>query len=177
MTTTPRETTGGTFRIFTFKDGLLSKIAHDLQISAPEFRVTVEGEALHAEVALNTLVVDGAVKAGRLCPDTLSAKDKREILQNLARDVLELSRYPRARFEGAAAEQGDGSLSVSGALELHGQRRPLCFGLQRVDERLCGRFSLRPSAWGIKPFKALMGALKVQDRVDVALDLDPLSAP
>jgi hypothetical protein len=35
--------------------------------------------------------------------------------------------------------------------------------------RLVGELELAPSQWGIKPFRALGGTLKVQDRIRVAV--------
>lgn len=52
-----------------------------------------------------------------------------------------------------------------------GQRRPLALLLGLSRDRLHGEVELTPSRWGIKPFKALMGAIKLQDRVRVRFDL------
>src|SRR5256885_12067352 len=45
----------GTIRVFTFKDGLLSAVAHDLQIRLEQFAITLDGENVTGEFALKSL--------------------------------------------------------------------------------------------------------------------------
>ena len=64
-----------------------------------------------------------------------------------------------------------GALSVEGDLDLAGKRHPVAFDLQaREDGRLTGSARIRQTDWGIKPYSALFGTLKVVDEVDVELD-------
>ena len=52
-----------------------------------------------------------------------------------------------------------------------GRAAAVSFALEERSGRLKGRVALTPTQWGIKPFKALLGAIKVQDRVIVEFDL------
>ncbi len=158
--------TAGTVRVFTFKDGLLSKVAHDLQLTLTRFEVTRDGDALTGRFWPATLTVDGSVKGGRVDPGGLRDKDKRDILNNINTKVLHTDRHPVAQFEG----QRDGA-RVRGTLTLNGRSQPVDFAVREADGRVTGTVSLVPSRWGIAPFKALMGAIKLQDRVEVRLDL------
>ena len=63
----------------------------------------------------------------------------------------------------------DGSGTVRGELELAGERRPIGFDLAIRDGRLTGTAIVRQSDWGMKPYSALFGTLKVADEVEVAL--------
>jgi polyisoprenoid-binding protein YceI len=70
---------------------------------------------------------------------------------------------------GVGGGAGEG-LSVSGELELAGARRPIAFELTADgDGRLAGAATVKQSAWGIKPYSALFGTLKVVDEVIVEL--------
>jgi hypothetical protein len=51
--------TRGTLYVFTFKEGLLSKVAHDLRLSVQRFSVQVDGENVVAAIATSALTVDG----------------------------------------------------------------------------------------------------------------------
>jgi hypothetical protein len=39
------------------------------------------------------------------------------------------------------------------------------------DGRITGTIALTQSAWGIKPYRGLMGALRVRDDVELAIDV------
>jgi hypothetical protein len=51
-----------------------------------------------------------------------------------------------------------------------GATRPLRAELDAGD-RITGTIPLVQSEWGIKPYRGLMGALKVRDDVEVILDV------
>lgn len=157
MTTPP-------LRILTFKRGLLSRVAHDLQLSVSEVAVARDGPRVTVVVRADALAVDGVVRDGRLLTDVLSPKDVRDILANTARDVLESARFPEIRFEGEARPEGE-RLRVSGTLHLHGRQGFVSFDLHLRDGLASGEVELVPSRWGIEPFTALLGAMAVQDRV------------
>ena len=53
--------TNGQFYVFTFKEGLLSSIAHDLRLSLPQFEISFNGADVDATFNLKSLAVDGAV--------------------------------------------------------------------------------------------------------------------
>lgn len=162
--------TEGKLRILTFKEGLLSRVAHDLQLSAPTFRIDVDGEQVRAVVQTRELVVDGAMKNGTLQPRTLSDKDKRDIRDNVAKDVLRSSAYPEARFEGTTQGADGDRFRVEGQLELVGRKQPITFSAERRDGRLHFRTELIQSRWGIKPYSAMLGTLKVKDRIELHLE-------
>jgi polyisoprenoid-binding protein YceI len=62
-------------------------------------------------------------------------------------------------------------LSVRGELSLNGKQAPVTFDLS-VGEggRVHGSATVTQSAFGMKPYSALFGALKVADDVEVAID-------
>jgi hypothetical protein len=67
-------------------------------------------------------------------------------------------------------------LTVRGELELAGTRRPASFELSAAaDGRVRGTLPVTQSEWGIKPYRGMMGALKVRDTIEVVLDV-PLSS-
>ena len=54
---------------------------------------------------------------------------------------------------------------------LTGQRHPITAELTASEDgRLPGTATVKQSDWGMKPYSALFGALKVADEVEVAID-------
>jgi polyisoprenoid-binding protein YceI len=75
-------------------------------------------------------------------------------------------------FRSTAVEPGNGAQTVPGELELAGTRRPASFELtEATDGHLRGTLPVTQSDWGIKPYRGMMGALKVRDTIEVILDV------
>jgi hypothetical protein len=155
--------------VFTYKDGLLSRLAHDLQIRATDWDVTIDGDAITVRVGLRGLRVDGAVVGGKLAPGVLSTGDLGKIERTMTSEVLGTERWPEARFEGVIDRE---RMTVRGRLGMHGRSVELPATSVRKDaDRLRAELTLTPSRWDIAPYRALAGALKLQDRVAVRVTL------
>jgi len=165
-----KETSKGWVRIYTYKEGLLARAAHDLQLSCTRFRVCVDDQQVTARFFPESFQVDGALQRGVLLVDELSESDRRQILKNVKEEILRCSRFPEIVFRGQGASRERG-YRASGELELVGKSCPLELSIERFGEELRGEVELRPSRWGIAPFKALMGAIRLQDRIKVAFGI------
>lgn len=164
-------TTEGTVQVFTFKEGLLSSVAHDLRLGLKRFELTVNGDTLTVRFWPESLEVDGPMKNGQLDAGGLSAKDRRDIHENIVEKILHTARNPEGRFEGRITP-GEGPVrTATGTLTLHGQSQPLSVTARVENGRAKGEVDLVPTKWGIAPYKALMGAIKLQDRVRVSFDV------
>ncbi|NVB39774.1 YceI family protein [Pseudenhygromyxa sp. WMMC2535] len=161
-------------QLFTYKTGLLSRVAHDLRLSVGGPCVGRSGERVHAKLDPAAIVVDGVMSAGRLDPEALGRRDRAKIVATIRDEILHVRRFPSVDFEGTLREQGEG-LRVEGSLTLHGVARSLTIHATRDpgSGRVRASVELRPSEFGIPPYKALAGAIRLQDRVRVELDLDP----
>jgi hypothetical protein len=155
--------------VLTFKDGLLARLAHDLQIRATDWDVTIDGDAIVVRVGLKGLKVDGAVVGGRVSPGVLSAGDMGKIERTMNDEVLETGRWPEARFEGVIDRAG---MVVRGRLGMHGRSIELApIVVKNEGGRLRADVTLVPSRWDIAPYRALAGALKLQNQVIVRVSL------
>ena len=66
---------------------------------------------------------------------------------------------------------GGGRLVVEGDLTLAGQTRPIAAELAMTDDgHVTGAIAVTQTTWGIKPYRGLLGALKVRDDVEVVID-------
>lgn len=158
-----------TIHVYTFKEGLLSKLAHDLRLTLGAFEINVRGTEVQGRFDAASLRVDGAMKDGRLDRSELSESDRQKIRDNLLRDVLRARDYPEARFTGQTTSR-EPPFPIQGELTLCGVTKPLSLLLIVRNDRLVADVEFAPSQWGIKPFRALGGTLRVQDRIRLAID-------
>jgi polyisoprenoid-binding protein YceI len=161
----------GTLTVRTGKAGAASKAGHDLVIEVTSWRATLDladGAAAHA-VALTADARSLRVRSGSGGMGTLGDEEKASIEQSIDDDVL---KGGQIAFRSSTVEVApDGGLRVRGDLDLLGASRPLAFDLAAGDDgRLTGSARFRQTEWGIKPYSALFGTLKVADEVEVGID-------
>ena len=159
----------------TFRDGFAAQAGHDLTIEAARWSgELVVGDdltpaSLEVEVDMGSLVVTEGT--GGLKP--LTDRDKREIAVT-ARKVLTADRHPEATFSAMSFEpagSGGGGV-ITGTLTLAGRSRPM---RMTVSQPHPGEYrataSVAQTDFGIKPYTAFLGSLKVRDAVDVQVDV------
>ena len=164
--------------IRTHRQGLGARAGHDLVIEATRWAVQVRldpGELPlgHVEVRVDTHGLE--VREGYGGAKSLTDKDRLEIKSNIEEKVLHANRYPELRFtaEKVVVEEHDAHLT--GNLTIGGQTRPagVDVHLEPAADGLHGRgaVQVRQTDFGIKPYSALMGMLKVADQVDADFDV------
>jgi hypothetical protein len=162
-------------RVFTFKDGLLSKIAHDLEINVSRFSVQAEPNSVRAEFDTTSLVVIHPMKDGKPNPDGLSDSDKSKVQSQIIDEVLHAKEHPKATFVSRSVERRpDGGYSISGDLTLHGTTRAIQAATKLEAGRQVASIELHQPDYGITPFKAMLGTLKVKADVIVRLSVPAL---
>jgi len=164
-------------RVLTFKEGLLSAVAHDLQIEVGRFEIEVDdaARAVEGRFDATSLRVVCAMRDGREDPAALSDAQKREIEANVARWVLDSRKHPGIRYVSTSvADDGDG-FRVAGELELHGVRRALAVLVRRESDHYVATARVHQPDFGIRPYSAMLGTLKVQADVEVRIEI-PLPA-
>jgi hypothetical protein len=97
----------------------------------------------------------------------LGDEDKENILKTIDDEVLEKRNIT---FRSASVTGGDGHYQVDGELTLAGASRPLTFDLRVDDGAVHAAATVTQTRFGMKPFSALFGTLKVLDDVEVRLD-------
>ncbi len=169
----------GKLFVYTFKEGLLSKIAHDLLIDVTDFKANVNvpkdgfsSGSLEVEFQANSLKVDCAMKNGERQPETLKEKDIADIEKDMFKKVLHPDQHPTVKFCSKEIQEKEGGYSVKGDLSLHGTTKPIEFDIETPsDNNLKGGFAVLQKDYGVKPFKAMMGTLKVKNEIKIGFDL------
>jgi len=157
--------------IVAFKDGMFSRAGHDVKLEAGTVVVEVEDGKVTAIVDARSIRPVCAMKDGREDRAALSARDLETIRGYVENDILAVARYPEIRFESTTfARQGD-ALAVDGRLTLRGRTRPVRARVERRNDRWITRVMIRQQEFGIRPFTALLGGLKIKPDVQVELSI------
>lgn len=159
--------------VFTFKEGLLSAVAHDLKLRAERLEIVVDAarKRVSARFEAAALRVVSAMKDGAEARGTLSPKDVRDIEDNMAKDVLETRKHPEIRFESTSVTETPQGWDVAGTLTVKGRGWPIRFSARRDAGRAIVELTLHQPEYGIKPFSALLGTLKIKPDVKVRVSV------
>jgi hypothetical protein len=156
----------GTLSVRTGRTGTVAKAGHDLLIHVTSWSAALElGD--EPSLALDADATSLRVREGTGGMKALDADDLANIETTIDDEVL-LRRD--IRFRSTRVERTDGGLGVQGDLTLAGTTRPIAFDLAVDGERVTGAAVVKQTEWGLKPYSALFGALKVADEVRVEVD-------
>lgn len=161
-----------TCEVLTRREGVLSAVGHDLRIRATRsaWAVDVARGALTASVETASLQVACAMKHDRDDAGALSDSDRQMIDRAMRDDVLEVRRFPEIRVEASFERSGDRA-KVKGRVTLRGVERPFEAEASRDGEWWAAACTLDQTDFGIRPYTAMLGALKVRREVVVRVRL------
>jgi polyisoprenoid-binding protein YceI len=164
----------GRIVLLTTRDGLAAQAGHDLTIEITRWSAELEvaddltPAGLTVRADMNSLAVregTGGVKA-------LTDRDRREIAVT-ARRLLGAERQPEATYAASGFEPDrNGGGIMHGTLNINGTSQPLKLTVRKTGDkayRVSG--SVRQSDFGIKPYTAFLGVLKVSDPVSIVVDV------
>ncbi len=150
----------------TGRNGAAAKAGHDLTIDVHSWEATLEiGEGSSLQLSADPASLK--VREGKGGAKALKDDDKEDIHKTIDKDVL---KRESIAFQSTAVEQAGEGLKVSGDLEMGGKTNPVTFDLSDSGDTLTGSAAVKQSDWGIEPYSALFGALKVNDEVKVVFE-------
>jgi polyisoprenoid-binding protein YceI len=160
----------GTLTVKTGRSGAAAKAGHDLTIhvDAWEATLTIADDPSQSSLTLDAdgdslRVVDGTGGIQSLGDD-----DKKNIKKTIDDDVI---KRDSIQFRSTAVEGADNNLTVQGDLTLRGKTNPITFDLSVAEDgSVSGTAVVKQTNFGMKPYSALFGALKVADEVTVAIE-------
>jgi polyisoprenoid-binding protein YceI len=156
----------GTLTVRTGRKGAAAKAGHDLRIEVTSWQATYElGDS--PSMSLTADARSFKVREGTGGVKALDADDKANIEQTIDDEVLKGSSI---EFRSTGVALDGERLIVHGDLTIGGRTQPIAFDLLHSGGRLAGRAVVNQPDWGIKPYSALFGTLKVADEVTVSID-------
>jgi len=164
----------GKLTVHTKRGGAASKAGHDLLLEVTDWSATLEvGDA--ASLSVTADASSFKVREGTGGMMALDDDDKANIEQTIDDEVL---RKTPIEFRSTRADlDAEGAGTVEGELELAGAKHPISFELAAGEGRLTARATVKQTDWGMKPYSALFGTLKVSDEVEVAVDAELPNSP
>ena len=149
--------------VYTYREGLLAAVGHDLCLRVSRFTVDVDSNdrSIVAEFDASSLRATG----------DHSASDARKIERNAADDVLQARRFPTITFRSTEVTRDGERARIAGTLSLHGVARPIAFDAVADGAEWRAEVRLDQRDFGIRPFVALLGTLRVRAEVLVRVTL------
>jgi hypothetical protein len=161
-----------TLTVQTGRGGAAAKAGHDLTMLVTTWAATIDAGEDPESTGME-LIADASslrVQKGTGGMQALGDDDMDNIHQTIDDEVLKRHEIVFRSTEVKAASDG-GGLSVQGDLTLAGATLPIEFDLAVGDDgTLSATAVVTQTRWGMKPYSALFGALKVLDDVEVSLD-------
>jgi polyisoprenoid-binding protein YceI len=164
----------GRITLRTSRDGLVGKAGHDLTIDAARWSGDLVVAADLSPISLEVTVDLGGLVvlagSGGIVP--LTDRDKQEI-RSTARKILAADRYAEATFTATSFEPSGGGGTITGTLALAGRSGPVQLEVSQITpDHYRASATIRQTDYGIKPYSAFLGTLKVSDAVTVEVDVD-----
>jgi hypothetical protein len=156
----------GSLKVKTGKEGAAAKAGHDLVIGFGSWEATVEGGD-SPSISFTADPGSAEVLEGSGGAKPLTDKDKADIKKSITDKVLGTSPIT---FKSTSVEDNGGQIVVKGDLTIAGKTNSVSIPLSQSGGKLSGSVTLSQKDYGIKQFKALMGALKVSDQVEVLIE-------
>jgi polyisoprenoid-binding protein YceI len=166
------------FIVQAFAEGLFSAFGHDPVLDIKDFTGEVQfmpGSFESASVKL-TIKADSIVLS-----NDVKEKDRIEIEQTMREQVLEISKYPEIVFVSSNISvtrlaEGRYRARVIGDLTFHGATQKNLWITSEVtfsgeSLRAKGDFSLKQTDFGIKPFSAAGGTIKLKNELKFSFDI------
>jgi polyisoprenoid-binding protein YceI len=166
----------GTLTLHTGVEGKAAKMGHKLTIELTDWsaEVSFDGDTPSAARLRAGLASFHVVKGeGGVKP--VSDKDKQSIRDN-ALSTLKAAQHPDVTFSSTSIRTTPGGYALEGELAIAGTSRSATVEVSVTDAgdrwSLTGGAPVVQTEYGVKPYSAMMGGLKVRDRVDVRLEAE-----
>lgn len=150
-------------RVLVFREGLLTSFGHDVTLKVTNLSMTV-GDAEEDEVTANF------DPSSLRVADSISDSDRKDIERNTEK-VLEPRKYSKIEFRSVSVTREGDRAQVEGDLTLHGVTNRISVEARDDGARWNAKIILDQRKYGIKPFSAMLGGLKVKPEVEVNISV------
>jgi polyisoprenoid-binding protein YceI len=167
----------GTVLVMTGREGPAARMGHELTLEATRWNATVVVDVEDPSRSKVTVSVDAGslvVLEARGGPLGLSHSQRAEVERIIRETVLRSGRHPRITFRSTAVSGDARRASVTGNLSIRRRTRPVTLELRVTRAklpRIVATAAIVQTDFGIQPYAALRGALRVTDSVDLRVEV------
>ena len=164
----------GWLLIRTARTGLGARAGHDLTLEVTRWRGSIAldtASPASSAVAVEAEVASIEVRAGTGGVKPLTGADRAEIRQTMSGKILQAGRYPTINFQSTLVGGSPEAFWIEGDLTITGTTQPVTVHGSLAGGRARGSATVTQSSWGIKPYSAFFGALRLRDEVEVEFDV------
>lgn len=164
----------GRLLVETGRAGLGAKAGHDLTIEVTRWHGAAVIDTADPAASTVTVEVDAAslqVRKGTGGVKPLTAADRAEIEKIIRERILRTARHPAIVFRSNRVEGTAESFRLDGTLTIAGVTQHVTLHGAVTDGRVHGSGIVTQSRWGIRPYSAFFGALRLSDDVRVRFDV------
>jgi polyisoprenoid-binding protein YceI len=149
-------------RVLVFREGLLTSFGHDVTFKVTSLSMDVGSD--------DGITADFDPSSLHVTTEAVSPSDRKDIERN-AEKTLETRKYPKIGFRSVSVVRDGDRARIEGDLTLHGVTNPI--SVEARDDGQCwqAKIVLDQRKFGIKPFSAMLGALKVKPEVEVTISV------
>jgi polyisoprenoid-binding protein YceI len=166
------------FTVQAFAEGLFSAFGHDPVLAIKDF----SGEVQFVPGSFESASLKITIKADSIAlGNEVKEKDRIDIEQTMREQVLEIAKYPEIVFVSnnisvSRLAEGRYRARVIGDLTFHGATQKNLWITSEVTVsgeslRAKGDFSLKQTDFGIKPFSAAGGTIKLKNELKFSFDI------
>ncbi len=156
-----------------------AKLAHDLVLTANQWSGTLNVDADNpaassAALSIDARSIDIVEASGGM--KGLSDKDRKDIGKNIDDKVLQTSKFSELTFQSTSVSGAEPNFNVAGNMTIVGNTRPVNVTLAVSGTDVTAKTTISQKDFGIKPFSAMLGAIKLRDDVEFELHVSLPSA-
>lgn len=160
----------GRLLVRTGRSGLGRRAGHDLTIEVTRWDATADvdtADPARSQVVVSVDADSLEVREGVGGVKPLTDSDRAEIHRNIRDKVLHTDRYPEITFRSTRIDGTPGGFDIEGELTIMGTTRPVRISAAAEGNEVRGTATITQSEWGIKPYSAFLGALRLADEVEI----------
>lgn len=164
----------GTLVLKTGRTGLGRRAGHDLTIEATHWQADAVVNAAdpgRSSVTVSIEVDSLQVREGTGGLKPLTDADRADIKTTIGEKILLTEEHPVITFSSSQVTGTPEAFQISGDLTIMGRARPVTISAGIDAGRIRGDATVTQSQWGIKPYSAFAGALRLADEIRIEFDL------
>ncbi|MGH3763800.1 MAG: YceI family protein [Pseudonocardiaceae bacterium] len=148
-------------RVSVFVEGMASGFGHDATLRVTSLSLDVgDDDGITADFDPSSLKVT----------NDISDSNRRDIERN-AQKTLDPRKYPKIQFRSVSVKRDGDRAIIEGDLTLHGVTNEISLEAHLDGGRWNTKIVLDQRKFGIKPFSAMLGALKIKPNVEVTISI------